>query len=52
MRKEGLTTETERNVRQLAQTMTVASKCGLGQMSARAFLAILNNYANELPGHA
>ena len=52
MRKEGLDAEAERNVRQLAQTMTVASKCGLGQMSARAFLAILNNFANELPGHA
>jgi [NiFe] hydrogenase diaphorase moiety large subunit len=30
----------------------VASKCGLGQMSARAFLAILNNFSGELPGRA
>lgn len=52
MRKDGLDAEGERTVRQLAQTMTVASKCGLGQMSPRAFLAILNNYSNELPGHA
>jgi [NiFe] hydrogenase diaphorase moiety large subunit len=52
MRKDGLDAEGERTVRQLAQTMTVASKCGLGQMSPRAFLAILNNFSNELPGHA
>lgn len=52
MRTEGLTADTERNVRQLAQTMQVASKCGLGQMSPRAFLSILNNFAGELPGHA
>lgn len=52
MRKEGLDTETEGTVRQLAQTMTAASKCGLGQMSARAFLSILNNFSGELPGHA
>jgi len=52
MRTEGLNADTERNVRQLAQTMQVASKCGLGQMSPRAFLSILNNFAGELPGHA
>ena len=52
MRADGLDMESERTVRQLAQTMTVASKCGLGQMSPRAFLSILNNFAGELPGHA
>ena len=52
MRREGLSAEGERSVRQLAQTMGVASKCGLGQMSPRAFLSILNNFAGELPGHA
>ena len=52
MRTKGLDADTERNVRQLAQTMSVASKCGLGQMSPRAFLSILNNFAGELPGHA
>lgn len=52
MRTEGLTADSERTVRQLAQTMSAASKCGLGQMSPRAFLSILNNFAGELPGHA
>ncbi len=52
MRANGLDKDSERTVRQLAQTMSVASKCGLGQMSPRAFLSILNNFAGELPGHA
>ena len=49
MRRDGLNEEAEQNLRQLATTMQVASKCGLGQMSSRAFLSILNNFAEELP---
>jgi len=51
MRRDGLDRDTEQNLRQLATTMQVASKCGLGQMSSRAFLSILNNFAEELPEH-
>jgi len=50
MRRDGLDEETEHTLRQLATTMNVASKCGLGQMSSRAFISILNNFASELPG--
>jgi len=51
MRKEGLDASSERTLRQLAATMQTASKCGLGQMSPRAFLSILDNFAGELPAH-
>jgi [NiFe] hydrogenase diaphorase moiety large subunit len=50
MRREGLDEEDEHTLRQLATTMQVASKCGLGQMASRAFISILNNFASELPG--
>ena len=49
MRKDGLDEDTEHTLRQLATTMQAASKCGLGQMSPRAFLSILDNFAGELP---
>lgn len=52
MRREGLDGDSERTIRQLAETMSVASKCGLGQMSPRAFLSILTHFSGELPNSA
>ena len=49
MRKVGLDAETERTLRQLTSTMRLASKCGLGQSSTKAFLSILDNFKQELP---
>ncbi len=37
-----------RNLRELGQTMQVASKCGLGQSSPNAFLSILDNFSAEV----
>ncbi|HEY0281090.1 MAG TPA: NADH-ubiquinone oxidoreductase-F iron-sulfur binding region domain-containing protein [Rhizomicrobium sp.] len=52
MRKEGLDEDTEHTLRQLAKTMQVASKCGLGQSSPKAFLSILDKFAGELPARS
>jgi [NiFe] hydrogenase diaphorase moiety large subunit len=49
MRKAGLDPETERDLRQLASTMRLASKCGLGQSSVKSFLSILDNFKSDLP---
>jgi [NiFe] hydrogenase diaphorase moiety large subunit len=37
-----------RELKGLAQTMQVASKCGLGQSSPNSFLSILNNFSDEV----
>lgn len=37
-----------RNLKELGQTMQVASKCGLGQSSPNAFLSILENFSEEI----
>lgn len=49
MRDQGLDAHTEQGLRQLATTMRVASKCGLGQSSPNAFLSILEHFASDLP---
>jgi [NiFe] hydrogenase diaphorase moiety large subunit len=49
MREEGLGAEEEQDLRQLATTMQITSKCGLGQSAPNAFLSILDNFAGELP---
>jgi [NiFe] hydrogenase diaphorase moiety large subunit len=37
-----------RNIKELAHTMQVASKCGLGQSSPNALLSILENFGDEI----
>lgn len=49
MRLSGLDDETARGLRQLAVTMQMGSKCGLGQSSPNAFLSILDHFSDELP---
>lgn len=49
MRREGLSEASEASLRQLAATMRVASKCGLGQSSVRSFLSVLDHFREELP---
>jgi [NiFe] hydrogenase diaphorase moiety large subunit len=34
----------------LGQTMQIASKCGLGQSSANAFLSIVEQFPDEIMG--
>ncbi|MFA4987669.1 MAG: NADH-ubiquinone oxidoreductase-F iron-sulfur binding region domain-containing protein [Candidatus Brocadiia bacterium] len=41
-----------REVVDLGRTMQVASKCGLGQSSANAFISIVEHYKDEILGHA
>lgn len=41
-----------REIRSLGETMQVASKCGLGQSSANAFLSIARHFEHEFLGHA
>jgi len=36
------------NLKQLAKTMQLASKCGLGQSSPNPFLSILENFKDEI----
>ena len=40
------------NVKELAGTMQVASKCGLGQTSPSAFLSILEGFGDEIHNRA
>jgi len=40
------------DVKALAETMTVASKCGLGQTSPSAFLSILEGFEDEIRDRA
>jgi [NiFe] hydrogenase diaphorase moiety large subunit len=40
-----------RNLKELAQTMQVASKCGLGQSSPNSFLSVLDNFSAEIFQH-
>ncbi|MBE0527755.1 MAG: SLBB domain-containing protein, partial [Thermoleophilia bacterium] len=40
------------DVKALAETMTVASKCGLGQTSPSAFLSILEGFEDEISNRA
>ncbi len=40
-----------RNLKELAQTMQVASKCGLGQSSPNSFLSVLENFSAEVFQH-
>jgi [NiFe] hydrogenase diaphorase moiety large subunit len=37
-----------KQLKELAQTMKVASKCGLGQSSPNPFLTILENFSDEI----
>lgn len=39
-----------RTIQGLAETMQLASKCGLGQSSPNAFLSIIDNFKNEIFG--
>lgn len=39
-----------RTIEGLAETMQIASKCGLGQSSPNAFLSIIDNFKNEIFG--
>jgi [NiFe] hydrogenase diaphorase moiety large subunit len=41
-----------KNVKEMAATMQVASKCGLGQTSPSAFLSILEGFADEIANRA
>ena len=36
------------NLKDLARTMQVASKCGLGQSSPNSFISILGNFKDEI----
>ena len=40
------------DLRALSDTMQVASKCGLGQSSSVAFCSIIENFGDEIMGHA
>ncbi len=40
------------DLRALCNTMQVASKCGLGQTSSVAFCSIVENFGDEIMGHA
>lgn len=46
------TAEYLHDLRGLCNTMQVASKCGLGQTSSVAFCSILDNFSDEILGHA
>ena len=37
-------------LKELAKTVEMASKCGLGQLSMKAFLSIVNNFQDEVLG--
>jgi [NiFe] hydrogenase diaphorase moiety large subunit len=51
MMKEGTCTlEHLNDLKALAKTMQVASKCGLGQTSSVAFMSIIDNFESELMG--
>jgi [NiFe] hydrogenase diaphorase moiety large subunit len=41
-----------RELRKLGQTMQIASKCGLGQTSANAFLSITHHFLDEVLGRS
>jgi len=43
--KEGLSEKDRANLYSLAETMQLASKCGLGQSSPNAFLSIIENFS-------
>lgn len=51
LRKGDYTFAEIRNLKELAQTMQVASKCGLGQSSPNSFLSILENFNAEIFQH-
>jgi [NiFe] hydrogenase diaphorase moiety large subunit len=50
MREGTCTMEYLNDLKALARTMQVASKCGLGQTSSVAFMSILENFESELMG--
>ena len=52
MRSEAVPPEEMTALRELAGTMQVASKCGLGQTSSIAFLSILEHFGDDIARHA
>lgn len=51
LRKGNYTFAEIRNLKELAQTMQVTSKCGLGQSSPNSFLSVLDYFSEEIFQH-
>ena len=49
LKKEGANPVIVKNMRDLAKTMPLSSKCGLGQSCQTALLSILDNFSGDLP---